>query len=244
VSERQVEHLRDCISPFVRPDEFAPQRGLPRYPVCSLYLDSDDLQLYSQTAAGEKQRFKLRVRTYDDDPTSAAFLEVKQRDGDLVHKRRAAVERKTALALLDGASPDWAALERLGCLDDVQYFRHDVERSGARPVVRIRYAREAYESTFNEPVRITIDTEVAHCPTFTPELGHERGRFRATPLPGAVLEIKFTDRFPRWVRELVHAFGLERRSVAKYVLSVDHLLHEGRDVSFALGWRVLPPQGP
>jgi hypothetical protein len=39
--------------------------------------------------AGEKARFKLRVRTYSDDPSSPAFFEVKEKTNKVVSKRRA-----------------------------------------------------------------------------------------------------------------------------------------------------------
>jgi hypothetical protein len=36
-------------------------------------------------------------------------------------------------------------------------------------------------------------------------------------LGGVVLELKFTNRFPNWMRQMVGIFDLERTSVAKYV---------------------------
>jgi len=38
-----------------------------------------------------------------------------------------------------------------------------------------------------------------------------------TAVDFVTLELKFTDRFPHWMRDVVHAFNLERRSVPKYV---------------------------
>ena len=42
-------------------------------------MDSDDLRLYYQTVGGEKDRFKLRVRTYSDRPNAPTFFEVRRR---------------------------------------------------------------------------------------------------------------------------------------------------------------------
>ena len=36
-------------------------------------------------------------------------------------------------------------------------------------------------------------------------------------IDGVVLEIKFTNRFPVWMREMARAMNLDRRSMAKYV---------------------------
>ena len=37
---------------------------------------------------------------------------------------------------------------------------------------------------------------------------------------GVILELKFTDRFPRWMRLMIRTFDLQRRSMAKYVVCV------------------------
>jgi len=37
------------------------------------------------------------------------------------------------------------------------------------------------------------------------------------PIEGIVLELKFTDRFPKWMGELVKSFNLWRDCMAKYV---------------------------
>ena len=68
ISPMVVSALREFIQPFMRPDPFAALREDNRYPICSLYLDSEDLVLYQQTVGGHKNRFKLRVRSYSDDP--------------------------------------------------------------------------------------------------------------------------------------------------------------------------------
>ena len=41
-------------------------------------------------------------------------------------------------------------------------------------------------------------------------------------MDGTVLEIKFTDVYPLWVRDLVASFELERRSISKYARAFCH----------------------
>jgi len=62
VNSLLVPEIRQYIQPFVEPDRFAALHPGYRYPICSLYLDTDDLALYMQTVGGLKNRFKLRVR--------------------------------------------------------------------------------------------------------------------------------------------------------------------------------------
>ena len=40
-------------------------------------------------------------------------------------------------------------------------------------------------------------------------------------IPGVVLELKYEDRLPAWMQELVRMFGLETQSVPKYGLSIE-----------------------
>jgi hypothetical protein len=240
VDPRVVPQIREFLRSFTEPDEFAALREGYRYPICSLYLDSPELKLYLQTVGGEKDRFKLRVRTYSDDPDAPAFFEVKRKLNAIVHKRRAGLDREKALRLLSEHRLDPGGL---GTSDhqDAEYFRNHVEFVAARPVVRVKYLREAYQGLDNEPVRITLDTDLMHAVTFDHDLSHERGRWVSTPLDGVIVEIKFTERYPWWVQELVRAFGLTQRAVPKYVMSIDHMMMDGRESAFALAGLTLPP---
>lgn len=243
VSRDGLDAIRRFIEPFTRADAYAARAPQRRYAVSSLYLDSADLRTYSQTVAGEKERFKLRVRTYSDDSDARAFFEVKRKIDNVVHKRRAGLSREQATAVLQQRSLDFLDDLEPDRRADLDYFRHLAGLIGARPVLRVRYRREAYEGRDREPVRVTIDTDLMHVATFGAELSHHDGRWSATPVGGAILEIKFTERFPGWVQELVRSFGLKQRAVPKYVMSVDHLMLGGRSSSVVLGGSVLPPAG-
>ena len=48
------------------------------------------------------------------------------------------------------------------------------------------------------------------------------------PIHGVILEVKFTDRFPRWLADMVRVFDLERQSMAKYVACVETMRRPGR----------------
>jgi hypothetical protein len=214
VSHAVVRDVRSFIAPFMRPDEFARSRDGYRYPICSLYLDTHDLHLYRQTVHGEKNRFKLRVRSYSDEPDDAVFLEVKRRVDQVVVKRRAKLAREDAIAFLNGdrhAGVDRAARELFG----------DIDLWGARPFLRVKYLREAYEAVDGDSLRVTIDTDVAWLPTLETDLRMGGEGWIPTAVPAPILEIKFTDRYPPWVAGMIRALNLNRESVAKYVLSVD-----------------------
>lgn len=223
VSEEMAQEIRLWTAGFVEPDPFARRRPDRRYPICSLYLDSPDLRLYRTTVEGHKNRFKLRIRTYTENPRDPAFLEIKRRVDQVVLKRRAKVERHCIPELLTGRP---AAAARALPPDAAEFLSTSLF-SHARPCMRILYLREAYNSRNGDPVRITFDTELRCCPTSVLDLSHGSPDWRPVPLPGVILEIKFTDLYPSWVGELIGRFELHRQSVAKYILGVDEAIRTG-----------------
>lgn len=223
----QIPALRDFLRAFVEPDGHAPSGTHPIYPVCSLYLDSHDLRLYRGTVHADLNRYKLRVRTYDDLPLSLVHLEIKARADRAVHKLKASLPRGQAQAVLDRGLA--GATSALGPVlpSALAQFLTRVHQVRARPVMRVKYLREAYESRRGEPVRVTVDLDLQYAVTPTTELSHERGEWHDVPLEAAIIELKFSDRFPLWVRELVRAFDLRQCSIPKYVLSVDEAVRRG-----------------
>ena len=204
-------------------------------------LDSPDLALYQQTVNGEKDRFKLRVRTYSDDPTQPAYFEVKKKINSVVHKRRAGLTRDQAVELIDGRFIDSDALDR-STREDIDHFDSHVKLASARPMIRVKYMREAYQATGNEPVRITIDTDLQHAVSFSGSLSHREGRWTSTPLDGVIVEIKFTERYPWWVQDFIRNFSLKQRAVPKYVLSIDHMTLHSRESALGVAGMILPPR--
>jgi len=226
VSPALANEIRSFVGPFMVPDTFARRHPDYRYPICSLYFDTLDLLLYRQTATGEKNRFKLRVRSYSDDPATPVFLEVKRRVNDVILKRRAKLPREAAIAVLEDGDFSWPEGNPGGLLADLDFFKGHLSVAAAQPFLRVRYLREAYEANGGDPLRVTLDTYIEWLPTSTADFRFGVPGWFQTPVPGVVLEIKFTDRYPEWVGEMIRVFGLHRQSVAKYVLSVDSLFAE------------------
>jgi hypothetical protein len=204
----------------------------PAYRVSSLYFDTPDLTLYRQTTQGHKNRFKLRARFYDEQEASPAFLEIKTRLTNEVRKERAAVTREGVRHLLAGLWPrDEHVLDgsRARSLAAMHRFCSLRDSLGAVGTSYVSYHREAYIARGSEHLRVTFDRElrggVFHGEDLRLPLELAQPR-----LAGVVLELKFTDRFPRWMHELVQIFSLERCSVPKYVHCVEALgmAREGR----------------
>ena len=211
--------IRDYVRLFLRPDEFTDPKSGDGYPVHSLYLDSPDLKLCRQTICGEKNRFKLRIRFYDDSPSSPVFLEVKRREYDTIRKRRVAIWRSSLPSLL----ADYVPARRYLIKDDGHNYDHlwkfcELSRQiAACPAAYTSYEREAYEPHEHNFCRVTLDRDI-RAGSFTGALSLANlGHWPLAPIDGVVLELKFTDRFPSWMHTLAQIFDLQRISVPKYV---------------------------
>jgi hypothetical protein len=73
VTERCARALRDFARSYLVPDEHANPIDYS-YPIHSLYLDGPGLPLFLATAHGHKNRYKLRIRYYDDNADSSVFF--------------------------------------------------------------------------------------------------------------------------------------------------------------------------
>src|SRR6059036_882342 len=94
--------VRDFVSGYLEIDEYGATLPNFSYPVHSLYLDSDDLHLYRTTINGDKNRFKLRLRFYDNRSEAPIFFEIKRRMNNIISKQRGGVRRDAVDWLLAG----------------------------------------------------------------------------------------------------------------------------------------------
>jgi len=225
ITESLAARIRRFLTLYLRPDEYMAGPGPAGYRIVSLYLDSVGYALYRHTTSGVKNRYKLRIRFYDDDPFSPAFLEVKRRVTDTIHKLRAAVSKQAAERFLRGARLSSADLlyANDSSLRALTEFcdRRDALRADGRAYVA--YRREAYVSSGAEGVRVTFDREICggrydyDCNLNIPH------RKVNVPQKGVVLELKFTGRPPAWMQDLIETFQLQRTVYPKYVYCVNAL---------------------
>jgi hypothetical protein len=215
--------VREFVRPYLEMDEFCVGKPNLSYAIHSLYLDSDNLDLFWHTINGNKNRYKLRVRFYDDKPTTPVFFEIKRRENDAIFKQRAAVRRAAVPVLLAGQLPDPTHLfagkpKEIVALQNFCRLMMDI---GAKPKSQVSYLREAWVSPHDNSVRVTLDRDVINMPKFEPVLSTH-----VDPLPPVfgkkvVLELKFTGRFPNWFGEMVRIFGCTQCGAAKYAMGIE-----------------------
>jgi len=94
----------------------------------------------------------------------------------------------------------------------------------AKPKSHIFYQREAYVSD-NDEVRVTMDRDVYSEPNLTPSVKVKIMKPVLSYAGFVILELKFTNRFPNWFRELVRVAETMQCGAAKYVSGVGLLGH-------------------
>jgi len=240
IREQTAQAVRDFVSSYLLLDKFGAAQPDFSYPIHSLYLDSDNYEFYWQTINGNKNRYKLRVRYYDDQPTSPVFFEIKRRMNNAILKDRGAVSRETAAALLAGQLPDMTELK--DDADDIaalETFCRLMQHHQAKPKAHVAYRREAWISPHDNSARVTMDRQIRFEANPERVLSTEmRNPLRVFP-NSVVLELKFTGRFPDWFSELVRCFNLWQASAAKYVDGL--MVHMESATDFE---RLAMPAGP
>ena len=218
IREDEALAIRSYLSSYLEPDENALGKPDHSYSVHTLYLDSNQLATYRAANDGDRNRFKLRIRYYDEDPQSPVFFEIKRRINEGIVKQRARVKREAVHSLLAGESPmpehlyKWSDRQWADLLD----FWHLVERLQAAPRAHNAYLREAYVNA-DATVRVTIDRAVRIGTEFGGELGTEIMDAVEVFAGAVILELKFTERMPTWLIEMVRGFELKSSGAAKYV---------------------------
>jgi hypothetical protein len=221
IDEIKAAGIVRYIRPFLQMDRYSKLQRRGMYPIVSLYLDSPELRLCRESLTGLKNRFKLRIRSYTDEPEYPRFFEVKRRMNQVIIKSRARVTEADVPMLLRGRSlPPQGYSTDLKALNQFQQY---VSLIHAGPMVLIRYLRQAFESGADEDAaRVTFDREICYKVTDEPyvRLSGSGWQCNAITTGYTILEIKFTGVYPAWIPRLVREFELEMTPISKYASSM------------------------
>jgi len=179
-----------------------------KYSICSLYFDDAyDTALYEKLD-GEAVHIKFRIRTYSG---SNRFikLERKTKRGVVTEKHSASITQAELESILKGDNMD----ENAECFGLVSEMRS----KAMKPKIAVCYDREAYVMP-SMNLRVTFDTNVSALP------GEAEALFGGctNPIPAikrgmVIMEIKYTDRCPAFIRRCCANSGMQL-SVSKYAL--------------------------
>ena len=226
ISESKARAIAKYVEDFIPADKYSKSQVDYEYPISSLYLDSHTLDLFNETIDKKVNRFKLRIRCYDDNIKSPCFFEIKRRFNSVIVKDRARVTRNDVPNIIQNGCYIPCEMDR-DCEETLRQFQFYARMINSRPVVLVRYIRQAFEGSSSSRVRITFDRNLSYKMVNSPELEVGGVGWQSVPMDFVVLEIKFSDNYPAWLSDLVKIFDLKQTSMSKYVSTVKQ--------SFALG---------
>ncbi len=247
----KASYLREEIARHLPLFEF--RKGHPHTYITTVYLDTEELDLYNKARSYYDDNLKVRVKEYyyqNSDPRNSTngsapapswhvldycFLEIKERIGGLVVKRRFEVP-KTLLGRLIHGEDVWDALvssrngiEFTGMVDVYREFRNFLKHFRVFPKSIINYRRSVYQKD-EEELRITFDDEIA---VFEPVPGlYERTGSLARSFLGLprklvdsiILEVKCQNGHPEWLVQLME--NLSPKRFSKFTSSLSILTQE------------------
>ena len=211
--------LKSRLSAILEYDSNSNEDG---YFIRSIYLDGIYNSSYYQKLMGLDDRKKYRIRCYNYNPDYIK-LECKEKKGQFVSKTSAILSQEEAEIILAG---DYSFLENRE--EKVCHELYIESRAkGFYNSIIVDYMREAFVYPISN-VRITLDRKL-HAGGFE---NFDLFDKSALTIPiymndSVILEIKYDDIIPEYIRALIPSFTGVPVSVSKYCLckKVDKILH-------------------
>ena len=185
------------------------------YTISSLYFDTLNNDDFNQKLDGIKFREKYRIRVYNNDITSAKF-EVKRKLNNCISKLSAKI---TVQDLKEIYKRNYSVLDKY---EDLDYVSSRIGYMCYSPINIVTYDREAYTIPINN-IRITIDSNLrTH--------GFNTNLFELHDAPTSIvqnnnldiLEVKFNNELPNFIKVFLSSFCTLRNSISKYALCRIH----------------------
>jgi hypothetical protein len=186
--------------------------------VTSLYFDDAVLTACRLNLDGSARRSKLRLRWYDtafpQGPEGNVYFEVKRRLDETLVKERIPVraEFPRDSLLLRGLAEELAGM--------LPQAMSALLRERSEPILITEYERRYFEAV-REPIRVTIDSNLA----FYPQMGRRRAsrRFGERVPDLVILEVKVPLGLEGRVREILHPMAPWVSRSSKYVMGCQYL---------------------
>ncbi len=196
VPETSIPEIQEFLEPYVEPDEHG-----KFYKIKNLYFDTPNLRFF-QNHLTQDDRFKLRIRTYNDDKNG--YLEIKRKNNGQIIKTRNKFEADEYPTILSDQSNKFTQL--------MLAYR-------AEPTLAINYQREAYFLKDDPTTRITFDRHIKYQPTSDIDLGQNCDQ-SILPNSMVILEVKFYNKMPEKISNMIKRFDLTKEPMSKYITAI------------------------
>lgn len=213
--------IEDCLSHHLEWDPFVAGREGKSYAVTSLYLDTPALKCYHEKIAGLKDRFKIRVRIYDEEVKrdSDIFLEIKKKSDALVIKDRLLLDYNQYESTFENGRSFSRVPQGEGERKTAEEIIAKIRRFSLAAVAAVRYRRRPLIGRFVERLRITFDSELeAARASALKDLN-----FLPVSPRTVIMEVKYNNTLPFWLHRVIQAHNLDRQPFSKYGRGIETL---------------------
>lgn len=176
-----------------------------------MYFDDyKDTSVYT-TNSGLSDRFKWRIRYYGND-LSYIVLEKKEKKESRCHKKSCKITLEEYSKIVSGNITDLVFETEKQLIKELAV---DMLIYDYRPKVIIDYERIAYVEEITN-VRITFDMKISASYELDRFLDGDYQNFYVLPSGMNVLEVKFDEILPSYIRNIVESFNYTQTSFSKY----------------------------
>ena len=209
LTNQQLSLLKSRISEVLDLDPHTPKCG--KYVIHSLYFDDYKDQSIYTTDSGLSKRFKWRIRFYDED-LSYIVLERKEKIDSRCHKKSCKLTLDEYEKIVSGNITDIVYDTDKNLIKELA---RDIMLYNYVPKVIVDYERIAFVEEITN-VRITFDTKISASYDFDNFLNGDYIKYYIQPSNQNVLEVKFDDVLPSYIKKIVESYEFKQTSFSKY----------------------------
>jgi hypothetical protein len=220
LSIKEYYKLKNKLLTYFKPDIHG-KNG--KYIVSSLYYDTKELKMFYEKEDGEKNRLKVRLRTYKFSDGSNALkegyvnLEIKKRNNLSVSKKKIFLNENFAKKIIDNSSLYMDKTPLDPTLIELAYI---TSLNKLVPIVVIIYEREAFFSIFGPQIRLTFDHNLNFRSTNLTPNDITNG-LPSLPTEYIIMEIKYNTILPIYLTKLIEENSLCLSTFSKYYISME-----------------------
>ena len=187
------------------------QESLGGYLVRSLYFDTLDNNSFEDKVGAIEERSKFRLRIYDAASKSVKF-EIKSKTDYTVTKETAIISRDDAEEIQKGNYE--VMLKYKNKVLNKAYI--EFRKRPYYPVVLVDYLREAFFYDANK-IRVVFDRFLKSTPLHL-DLFADDIMMPQLKNDIVIMEIKYDNFIPMWIKQLLQIPSFERSAISKYVI--------------------------
>lgn len=215
MNRHQHAVLSSRLKPLLTRDVHASSTG--EYHIRSLYFDDASNTALHEKLGGISSRAKYRIRIYNlQDDVIHFEKKIKQRD--YIAKLKEPLTREMFDRLLAG-DMEVLNVPSKPLLLEIYY---QMKQQLLAPKVIVDYVREPFVCHHGN-VRITFDKELRTGLHRTDMFSQDLAAIRALDEDLMILEVKYDEYLPEYIRAVLQTEGLQRQSASKYVICRKYL---------------------